>query len=209
MIRRERQTGSWDMAASSFTEEQLRPHAGTMLAVARQALVHSATWREVMPLSLENWPLPLLEMGASFVTLRREGQLRGCIGSLVATEPLLQDIVHNTDAAARRDPRFPPVEPGDLASIRLDVSVLTPPEPMRVHDENDLLNQLRPGVDGLILQLGNRRATFLPSVWVSLAEPKSFLEHLRLKAGLPGDFWTADLSFSRYEALIFEEPETF
>lgn len=160
-----------------------------------------------MPLLLEDWPALLRESGATFVTLHLLGKLRGCIGSLTADEPLLQNIVHNTHAAALRDPRFLPVEAGDVASIRLDIAVLTSPSTMQVRDESDLLNQLRPGIDGLILQLGERRATFLPSVWGSLAEPQLFLDHLRLKAGLPRDFWAADLRFSRYEALTFEEPE--
>ncbi|WP_097462289.1 AmmeMemoRadiSam system protein A [Mangrovitalea sediminis] len=190
-----------------FTEATLRPHGDTLLRVARRALVYSVGQREVMPLEHDDWPPALSAAGMSFVTLTCGGDLRGCIGSLQARGPLLSDIVQNTYSAACRDPRFAPVAPDELGTICLDISVLMPPQALEAADERSLLNQLRPGVDGLVLEAGSRRATFLPSVWSSLPEPQDFLDHLRLKAGLPRDFWGQELRFFRYKALIFKESD--
>lgn len=143
--------------------------------------------------------------GAVFVTLTRAGSLRGCIGSLEARRSLETDVRENALAAAFRDPRFAPLGEAELAETRVEVSLLTPAVPMRFADEADALGQLRPGIDGVILEQGKRRATFLPQVWESLPEPKHFLAQLKLKAGLPADFWAPDLRLGRYEVRKWRE----
>ncbi|MDR1709953.1 MAG: AmmeMemoRadiSam system protein A [Candidatus Accumulibacter sp.] len=151
---------------------------------------------------------PLAELaapGAAFVTLTQNGNLRGCIGSLEAWRPLAEDVAANARAAAFRDPRFPALRREELEATRVEVSLLDAPEPMHFTDEADALAQLRPNVDGLILSRGSRRATFLPQVWESLATPRAFMEHLKLKAGLPANFWSADVKLARYGVRKWKE----
>lgn len=153
-------------------------------------------------LGLDALPEPphpqLAAPGASFVTLTRHGELRGCIGSLEAHRSLDEDVRANAQAAAFRDPRFPPVSAAEWPSITVEVSLLTPAEPMAFADEADALRQLRPGEDGVILEAGHRRATFLPQVWEQLPEPRQFLAHLKHKAGLAPDWWGPEVRLSRY-----------
>ena len=134
----------------------------------------------------------LQEPGATFVTLTQQGQLRGCIGSLEAHRPLAADVAENAVAAAFRDPR-------------VEVSLLEPSEALTFADEDDALARLRPGVDGLILKHGSRRATFLPQVWESLPDRRRFLEQLKLKAGLPADFWDGQITLARYGVQKWKE----
>jgi len=138
------------------------------------------------------------EPGASFVTLTQQGALRGCIGSLEAHRPLAEDVAANARAAAFRDPRFAPLVADELARTRVEVSLLTPAQPLSCRDEADALAQLRPHIDGVILSAGRQRATFLPQVWEQLPDPADFLAQLKRKAGLPADFWSADLRLERY-----------
>ncbi len=147
----------------------------------------------------------LAEPGATFVTLTQHGQLRGCIGSLEAQRPLVIDVAENAIAAAFRDPRFPPLEKDELPRTRVEVSLLTAAEPFPVASEADALSRLRPGIDGLILSYGRRRATFLPQVWESLPEPRQFVAQLKLKAGLPADFWHEQIALARYGARKWKE----
>ncbi|MGE5468867.1 MAG: AmmeMemoRadiSam system protein A [Ignavibacteria bacterium] len=147
----------------------------------------------------------LAEPGATFVTLTLDGELRGCIGSLEAHRPLGEDVRANARAAAFRDPRFAPLTRVEFSATRVEVSLLTAPQPMRCADEADALRQLRPGVDGLLLEYAGHRGTFLPQVWESLPEPKAFLDHLKGKAGLPPDFWAPEVRLSRYEVKKWKE----
>ena len=140
----------------------------------------------------------LAQPGATFVTLKREGELRGCIGSLVAHRPLIDDVRHNACAAAFSDPRFTPLAPGEFAAIRIEVSLLDAPQPIVFASEADLLLQLRPLIDGVTLEVGTRRATFLPQVWETLPQPRDFLLQLKAKAGLPHGFWHEQMKVSRY-----------
>jgi AmmeMemoRadiSam system protein A len=150
-------------------------------------------------------PAWLAEPGAVFVTLTKHGQLRGCIGSLEAQRPLAEDVRANARAAAFDDPRFPPLDEGELADTRVEVSILSHPEPMRFTGEADALSQLRPGIDGVILEYGWHRATFLPQVWEQLPEPRHFLGQLKLKAGLSPEFWAEGVRLSRYTVEKFKE----
>ncbi|WP_310450139.1 AmmeMemoRadiSam system protein B [Sulfuritalea sp.] len=147
--------------------------------------------------------------GATFVTLTQNGQLRGCIGSLQAHRPLDQDVRANAVAAAFRDPRFPPLKVEELARTRVEVSLLTAPQPMSFTDEADALRQLRPNIDGIIFIAGEGgklgRSTFLPQVWEQLPEPRMFMAHLKQKAGLPADYWSAEVQLQRYEVQKWKE----
>ena len=147
----------------------------------------------------------LRELRATFVTLKRRGALRGCIGVLEALRPLLQDVTHNARAAAFRDPRFKPVETPELPELAIEISVLSPPESFKAETREVLLRALVPGRDGLILQEGMRRATFLPAVWETLPKPDDFLDQLLHKAGLKPGHWSTDLRFFRYGTESFGE----
>ena len=140
-------------------------------------------------------------IGGSFVTVRTYGQLRGCIGSLEARRPLAVDVCENAYAAAFRAPRFAVLTAPELDKLDLSISVLTPSRAMQFESEQDLIRQLRPGVDGLILTDAGRRGTFLPSVWEQLPEATDFLRHLKLKAGLPADHWSDGLRVERYTTI--------
>jgi len=146
--------------------------------------------------------------GATFVTLTRQGELRGCIGTLIAERPLREDVASNARAAAFRDPRFAPVTQREFAELNVEVSLLSPLEPVACESESHLLSLLRPGVDGVLLEHGWQRSTFLPQVWEQLPEPKMFLAHLKRKAGLPADFWAHDLKVSRYIVTKWRESES-
>lgn len=137
-------------------------------------------------------------VGAVFVTLKEDGQLRGCIGSLEATRPLRDDVAANAVAAALHDPRFAPLTADELPHVDVEVSLLSAAEPMSAKNEAEALAALRPGVDGVVLEHDRHRATFLPQVWEQLASPRDFLAHLKRKAGLPADYWAPDLRLSRY-----------
>jgi len=150
----------------------------------------------------------LQEPGASFVTLKSRGQLRGCIGSLSAHRNLLDDVRANACAAAFSDPRFSPLRFDELGMIRVEVSLLSALEPMSFRDQDDALAQIRPGIDGLMLEFGRYRGTFLPQVWESLPEPQNFLGELKRKAGLPADFWEAGMRLSRYTVAKWAEPDS-
>ncbi len=169
-----------------------------LLEIARRSLEHGVRHSAPLPIDPDQVPDALRTPGASFVTLERNGALRGCIGSLEAREPLAVDVARNAYHAGFQDPRFPPITAGELDELELQLSVLTPPEPMSFDSEADLLNQLRPGVDGLIIEDGGRRVTFLPSVWESIPEPDLFLAHLKQKAGWPVDYWSPTLHAWRY-----------
>lgn len=142
----------------------------------------------------------------NFVTLKIAESLRGCIGSLEGRMPLAKGVMENALNAAFKDPRFSPLTKEELQQVRIEVSVLTEPKPLAYEDGDDLLEKLRPRIDGVIIQKGFAAATFLPQVWEQLPKPKSFLTHLCLKAGLSADEWRkGQLKVSTYQAQYFEE----
>ena len=168
--------------------------ATTLIAIARAAIA-----RAERPSSPGAWNSGwLLEEGASFVTLKLEGELRGCIGSVDPHRALGDDVAHNAYGAAYRDPRFPPVADDERARLQVEVSVLTPRRAFTAPSEEAALGELRPGVDGIYLEFDGMRATFLPQVWESIVDPLDFLCELRRKAGLPRRFWHERLKLSRY-----------
>ena len=135
---------------------------------------------------------------ATFVTLTLHGALRGCIGTLDAFQPLIADTAENAHGAAYRDPRFPAVTAQESEYLDIHISILGPAEAMVFASEQDLLSQLRPGIDGLILTEKGRRGTFLPAVGESVPDPIEFLGHLKIKAGLPPDYWSESIKVARY-----------
>jgi AmmeMemoRadiSam system protein A len=179
----------------------------TLLQVARQSIRHGLERQCPLSVNAADYPESLRPLRATFVTLEIGGQLRGCIGTLEARLPLVQDVAEHAFAAAFEDPRFPPLDPDEFPRLDIHISVLSPPAPLHFRSEDELLDQLRPGVDGLILRLGLRRATFLPSVWDSLPDPYVFLAQLKQKAGLPLGFWSPELQAERYTTEAFGDPE--
>ncbi|MEU5873873.1 AmmeMemoRadiSam system protein A [Glycomyces sp. NPDC047369] len=173
----------------------MEPNLGPVLT----ALARSAVATSFGPLPtgaaelLADTPTALAEKAATFVTLERDGVLRGCIGTLVALRPLGFDVIRNARQAAR-DPRMPAVRPDEVPGLTVKVAVLSPAEPVAAQDFPTLLDGLRPGVDGLVLKdPERRRATFLPSVWASRPDPESFVAALLRKGGWPRRFWDGDL----------------
>ena len=178
---------------------------GRLIEIARQSIVHGLRHGTALPILLEEEPAPLRAMAATFVTLTKAGALRGCIGHLEAVSPLALDTAENAFAAAFRDPRFPPLTHDEFDALDIEVSVLTPPEPIAFETEAELLAKIEPGVDGLILTDSGRRGTFLPSVWSQLPTREAFLRHLKQKAGLPPEHWSEQLRVSRYRTESFSE----
>lgn len=175
------------------------------LRLARQALVDRARHGTAPPADLTGLAPPLQGLGATFVTLTHRDSLRGCVGSLAAHRPLAADIRQNAVKAGFEDPRFPAVSDGEIAACVIEIAVLSRPAPMAFRDRLDLLDQLRPGRDGLVLESGRHRSTFLPKVWDSLTTPDAFLAGLQTKAGLSRDHWSPDMKISRYTAESFTE----
>jgi AmmeMemoRadiSam system protein A len=169
--------------------------AGAVLLPVARAAIATALGRAATAPSTPDW---LLEPGACFVTLTQSGQLRGCIGSLLAHRSLLADVQTNAVAAALRDPRFPPLRASELDATEIEVSVLSAPQPMSFTDEADALAQLRPGVDGVVFSCGHHRSTFLPQVWEQLPDRVQFMAQLKRKAGLDARFWSDAVRLERY-----------
>jgi uncharacterized protein len=188
------------MARTSLNEQQRQQ----LLSLAKNAIQHGLDTGKPLALNLADYSAELTEQRATFVTLQKHGQLRGCIGMLNAVRPLVEDIAENAFSAAFRDPRFPPLMANELNELEIHLSILTPSEPVNFSSEQDLLSQLQPQVDGLILQDGHARGTFLPSVWGQLPEPRQFLRHLKQKAGLPPDYWSDTIKIDRYYTEIIE-----
>jgi AmmeMemoRadiSam system protein A len=155
---------------------------------------------------LEKYP-DLKKNGAAFVTLTEgpSDQLRGCIGSLTAYQPLYKDIIANAQSAALRDPRFNPLTLDELDKIKIEVSVLTEPKPLEYRDVEDLRKKIRPGIDGVVLELDGYRSTYLPSVWEQLPDFDSFFTTLCQKAGLPGNCLEKHPDIKTYQATKYKE----
>jgi AmmeMemoRadiSam system protein A len=161
----------------------------TLLMIARQAIEKALKGEPMPPVAAGGLPPGLLEPGACFVTLTKAGQLRGCVGSIRATQPLIYDVRDRSVAAAFEDPRFPPLTLQELEELEIEISTLTDPAPLFYDDAQDLVRKLQVGVDGVILKEGFRRATFLPQVWEKLSEPELFLSRLCQKMGLEAEAW--------------------
>lgn len=160
-----------------------------LLSLARQSLVDGLGGNRLQPLDLDALPEALRAPGASFVTLTRQGELRGCVGALEAYQPLAEDVREHALAAALHDYRFPPVTPDEVPLLQIEISYLTAPQPLLYENSTELLMRLCPGSDGVIIYDDVRRATFLPQVWKKLADPAQFLDSLCLKMGAEPSLW--------------------
>ncbi len=183
----------------SLTKEQQR----ILLEIARQSIENGYKTGYPLGVNLRDYPVELIQPRATFVTLEKNHQLRGCIGMLEAVFPLVEDVSENAFSAAFKDPRFPPVQKNEIAILEIHISVLSEPEPITFSSEQDLLTKIRPQIDGLILQDNSHKGTFLPSVWQTLPDKQQFLRHLKNKAGLPADYWSDTLKVNRYTTEMF------
>ncbi len=174
----------------------------TLLQLARSA-IGDAFGFETDPVERAPW---LLQPGATFVTLTKKGALCGCIGSIEARRPLYDDVRENAVAAAFQDSRFRPLKPTEFELMHVEVSLLSPTEPITFTDEAGALAALRPHVDGVVFEYGRHRSVYLPQVWEQLPTPSEFLFHLKEKAGLPGKFWAPGVRLSRFTVAKWEEP---
>jgi uncharacterized protein len=172
-----------------------------LLDIARQSIEFGLKNRQPLTIDINSYDHTLQSHYATFITLNINHQLRGCIGTLEAYQPLIKDVADHAYAAAFQDPRFSPVTPHEIDQLDIHISILTTPEIMNINSEEDLLNQLQPSSDGLILETGNHKATFLPAVWESLPDKHQFLRSLKLKAGLDANYWSDDIHFMRYQAV--------
>jgi len=176
-----------------------------LLRAARQAIRNHLNGESIPKLDLENYSTGLSGDGASFVTLTLHGVLRGCIGSIEASQPLVNDVQDRAVGAAFNDPRFPKLKPEEYPEIKIEVSRLTPPEKLQYSSPDDLLEKLQPGIDGVILRKNLNRATFLPQVWEGLPDPEQFLGRLCMKMGLDSAAWRnqhLDVEIYRVEKFI-------
>lgn len=180
------------------TRALLARHGTMLLKLAGSSIEQGLSRGKPANVDVGSFPTELQANGACFVTLYKAGKLRGCIGSPEAHRPLIEDVAQNAFRAAFHDPRFPDVAVGELPDLHVSIAVLSPAVPMSFADEADFLNQLRPGVDGLIIQDGRHRALFLPSVWEQLKEPADFVTRLKLKAGMEADHWSDSFQAHRF-----------
>jgi len=180
------------------------PDAGRVLLPIARAAIASELGLGHVASEDRQW---LTQQGACFITLKREGKLRGCVGTLRPHRTLAEDVKANAVGAAFRDPRFTPLTAADFAAISVEVSVLSALEPMSFGDEPDALRQLRARVDGVVFQYGHHTSTFLPQVWEDFKEPLDFMSHLKYKAGLPPDFWDSEVKLSRYTVFKWRETD--
>lgn len=189
-----------------MTSKQTGNKGEILIPIARYSIAEALgpeALDQVKPASEDaDW---LHEPGATFVTLTRDDQLRGCIGTLEAHRSLLEDVKSNAVAAAFKDPRFSPLSLDEFNLIEIEVSLLSAMQVMSFEDEQDALAQLQPGIDGLVFEFGHYRSTFLPQVWEQLPSTDEFMAHLKSKAGLDPGFWADGVKLSRYSVSKWKE----
>ena len=176
-----------------------------LLQIARDSIAFGLRNKKPVVIDPDQFPIDLSRVQACFVTLRINSDLRGCIGTLSPEQTLVQAVSENAFSAAFNDPRFPPLKEAEFANITISISVLGVPEPIKFKDEEDLVSQIRPGIDGLIFQDGGFKGTFLPAVWEQISDPRTFLNELKRKAGFSSTHWSSTVKVSRYEAQSFSE----
>lgn len=166
--------------------------------LAYQSIRHGLETGQALEIDIAQYPAELQAEKATFVTLHRNKELRGCIGILKPVRPLAEDVAYNAWAAAFSDSRFMPLSADEIDDLDIHISILGTPGEMDFTSEDDLVKQIRPGIDGLIMEEGFNKGTFLPSVWESLIDSREFLRHLKLKAGLPANYWSDNIKVMRY-----------
>ena len=190
------------MFEDKLTDEEKK----VLLKEARLALISAVKGIKVENQNLSDYSPNLIENGASFVTLTKNGMLRGCIGALEPYQPLVQDVCEHAVAAALSDYRFPEVKPYELDDIKIEISRLTIPQPVIYENPEDLLRKIKPQTDGIILRDGSRRATFLPQVWEKIPDPEDFLSQLCLKMGASSNLWMRKkITVEKYQVEEFSE----
>jgi AmmeMemoRadiSam system protein A len=196
------------MALMSCTDISLANQTW-LLNLARKTIEYACETGEMLTTEqlsfAERLDAQLDEEGCCFVTLHKDGQLRGCIGSLVCYQTLARDVIVRAYGAALQDPRFTPVQEEEVDQLNIEISVLTPAELIPCDSEHDLLSQLVPFEDGLILEDDFHKAIFLPSVWQQLTQKKDFLAHLKVKAGMAKDYWSGSMKAYRYSTISFRD----
>jgi AmmeMemoRadiSam system protein A len=190
------------MAMSLEKNEQ-----GKILLQIARAAISRALHVSCAPAAVDENIAWLSQPGATFVTLTQWDELRGCIGSLQACDPLIEDVSNNAVSAALYDPRFIPLAVDELDTVNLEVSLLSELQSLDFTSEADALAQLRPSIDGVVFEYGSYRSTFLPQVWESLPQPRQFLARLKSKARLPEDFWADGIRLSRYTVSKWRETD--
>ena len=185
------------MSSSDIASVLQLPHKQQLLQLAGDS-IKKGLYGETLSVRATDYPEPLQALRATFVTLHVDAQLRGCIGTLEARQALVQDVASNAYSAAFRDPRFSTLTWPEYERLDIHISVLSLPESLQFSSEAELLAQLRPRVDGLIIEEDYHRGTFLPSVWEQLPDPREFLRQLKRKAGLPPDYWSSRIRVQRY-----------
>ncbi len=175
----------------------------TLLRLARQAMEHAVRGEKHAALDAAGLTARLRAPGASFATLIKRGELRGCIGALEPYQPLAQDVREHAAAAALEDPRFPPVQAAELDQIVIELSCLTIPEKFEYKDTQELLARLHPHVHGVLLRDGFRRATYLPQVWEKIPDKAGFMDSLCEKMGAPAGLWRQ----KHLEVLLYQVEE--
>lgn len=170
-----------------------------LVNIARQSIEHGLRTGKPLEINIETLPAALKDKRATFVTLRKNGELRGCIGGLQAEHPLAIDTAKHAYAAAFQDTRFSPLTSNEIDQLEMSISILSPSQVIKFTDEEDLLKQIQPDIDGLIIEERFHRGVFLPSVWEQLPDKQQFFAHLKKKAGLPQDYWSDHLKVSRFE----------
>jgi len=196
------------MPHSAFTDSFIELTAKDkqlLLKLARNSIIAAANEDTFTREDSSEYPPALQQDAACFVTLTQGDQLRGCIGSLEARQPLYMDVIDNAQSSAIRDPRFLPLGRDEIDKTHIEISVLSPIEPIHFSSEDDLLEQINPFEDGLLLEEGRYRGTFLPLVWDKIPDKNIFLQELKVKAGLSRNYWSDTLNVSRYRTIIFEE----
>lgn len=173
----------------NMTIELTREDKKTLLNIAREAIQKKARDEKLPVLEVDSFAPPLRKKRASFVTLKKRGALRGCVGTLKAEQPLVEDVQVRALAAAFHDFRFPPLDAEELEEITIEVSVLTKPRTLDYESPEDLVHELEPGLDGVVLSDGHHKATFLPQVWEKLPDVETFLSRLCYKMGVKPDLW--------------------
>jgi hypothetical protein len=175
-----------------------RQERAALIEVARDSIGYGLRMGAPLPVEPNAYAAALRPLGVTFVTLRIEASLRGCVGSLAAVRPIVTDVAHHAYQAAFHDPRFPNLAADERDALQIHISLLSPPQPMSCDGEDDLIAQLRPGIDGLVLEQGPNRGTFLPSVWAQIPQADRFLAQLKVKAGVGASDWPRDVKVSRY-----------
>ena len=191
-----------------MTNQLTQKEQNILLKIARSAITKKLQEDLILPLILKEYPPSLQEKGACFITLKKKGTLRGCVGSIEAVQPLIQDVHDRAIAAAFQDYRFPPLTLPELEEIRIEISRLSAPSIVNYQTPEDLIGTLRPEIDGVILRYQTRRATFLPQVWKQLPTPELFLDRLCLKMRLDQSIWReTPLQVETYQVQKFQEDD--